>query len=131
MPLTRRQFVGVSAAAGAGLLIGPQILSRFARGEAPRIPLPGSAIPQFMDPLPRLDVAGGTIQTIVAAGTPLEIHAREFLSMMLPSGFVRPSGETYAGTWVWGYIGGAAAPMGARDTYTGPVVVSTRGIPTE
>ena len=131
MRLTRRQFVGVSAAAGAGLLIGPQLLSRFARGETSRIPLPGSAIPQFMDPLPRLDIAGGTIQTLVSAGAPLEIHAREFRSMILPSGFVLPNAQRYRGTWVWGYIGGAAAPVGVRDTFTGPVVVSTRGVPTE
>jgi len=121
----------VSAAAGAGLVIGPQILSRLVRGQVLQTPLPGSAIPQFTDPLPLLDVAGGTIQTLIAGATPLEIHAREFRSLMLPRNLVLPNGQPYGGTWVWGYIGGAAVPSGVRDTYTGPVVVGARGTPTE
>jgi FtsP/CotA-like multicopper oxidase with cupredoxin domain len=52
---------------------------------------------------------------------------REFRTSPLPSGFRGVDGS-YAGTWAWGYL-----PDGSvgRDTYLGPVLVATRGLPTE
>jgi spore coat protein A len=92
--------------------------------QTPQIPLPGAAIFPFAytEPLPILSAAGGTMATYVDTGAPFEIHMREFQSMMLPAGVV----PGYTGTWVWGYILGAAAPAAALDTYIGPVVVATR-----
>jgi FtsP/CotA-like multicopper oxidase with cupredoxin domain len=56
---------------------------------------------------------------------------QEFKANMLPTGFVLPNGTVYSGTWVWGYRTEATAPTTNQDTYTGPVIVATRGIPTE
>ncbi|MDH4220479.1 MAG: multicopper oxidase domain-containing protein, partial [Candidatus Aminicenantes bacterium] len=89
--------------------------------QTPQIPLPGTAIPQFVQPLPILSAAGGTMTTYVDTGLPFEIHMREFKSMMLPAGVV----PGYPGTWVWGYIVGSTVPT-TLDTYIGPVIVATR-----
>jgi len=98
---------------------------------AEQTPLPGALIPQFVDPLPVLDISsGGTIKTIVAGTGEIELHMREFKANMMPSTFVPASG-TYTGTWVFGYIEGPNAPTTALDTYTGPVIVATRDVPTQ
>jgi FtsP/CotA-like multicopper oxidase with cupredoxin domain len=96
------------------------------------VPLPGRAIPQFVDPLPLLNVApGGTIETITAASATLSMC--EFKANVMPSTFVPAVGGPYTGTYVWGYRSGSACPglAPALPTYTGPVFVATRGIPTE
>jgi hypothetical protein len=72
-------------------------------------PLPGSAISQFIDPLPTLSVAGGSIATVVAGASDIEMHMREFRATMLPSSFVAANAP-YAGTWVWGYTVGPNPP---------------------
>jgi FtsP/CotA-like multicopper oxidase with cupredoxin domain len=92
--------------------------------------LPGSSIPQFVDPLPTLSVSGGSIATVVAGPDEIELHMREFKANMLPSTFV-PAVGAYTGTWVWGYIVGPDAPTSPLATYTGPVVVATRGAPAQ
>jgi spore coat protein A len=95
--------------------------------------LPGSAIPQFVDPLPVLDLtASGTlgIDTLVAGASEIELHMREFKANVMPSTFV-PATGTYTGTWVFGYVNGPTSPTGTRATYTGPVIVATRNIPTQ
>lgn len=97
---------------------------------AQQTPLPGDQIPQFMDPLPVLSVAGGSIETVVAGASEIALHMREFKARMLPSGYVPPGGA-YDGTWVWGYRVGPTPPAGPVDTYTGPVIVATRGLPTQ
>lgn len=87
--------------------------------------LPGSAIPQFITPLPAID-------TIVAPGdaaTETTIRMCEFKANVLPPGFVPATGQ-YDGTWVWGYVAGAACPdanSAPRNTYIGPIIVATRG----
>jgi spore coat protein A len=114
--------------------------------QSPQLPLPGSAIPQFVQPLPLLTVAGGTMQTVSGdTGLPLTVRMCEFKANVLPAGTV----PGYAGTWVWGYLNdpngtstcadlidlyddgvtnGSAGPL---DTYLGPVVLARRGTPTE
>jgi spore coat protein A len=92
-------------------------------------PLPGSAIPQFTDPLPLLNVAGGPIETIVAGTDQIPLTMREFRANVMPSAFV-PATGTYAGTWVWGYRAGIT-PYNPAGTYIGPVIVAERGTPTE
>ena len=84
-------------------------------------PLAGSAIPQFVDPLPAL-------KTIIAGTGQIELHMTEFQSNVLPSTIVLPGGVAYTGTWVWGY---RETGQSTADPYIGPVIVATRGIPTE
>jgi FtsP/CotA-like multicopper oxidase with cupredoxin domain len=88
--------------------------------------LPGSAIPQFAQALPRLSVAGGTLQTVFG-NAPLELRMCEFDARVLPPGTFAPGEQPT--TRVWGYIAGAC-PATPRDTYIGPVIVNTRGTPT-
>jgi len=96
----------------------------------PQTPLPGSVIPQFLDPLPLL---GGDI--VLATGTNLTIRMEEFKANMLPTGFLPAAGGTYAGTWVWGYQTNGfptpVAPNGALATYINPVVRAIRHDPTK
>ena len=139
--ISRRDFlktvglagVGLSAAAGMPLLNActnnsTSGQSPVAGGAGRQKPLPGSAIPHFVDPLPKLDAAGGTIQTVVAGTGQIQFEMREFRANMLPRNF---NGGAYAGTWVWGYVNAGTDTKKVRDTYTGPVVVATRGTPTE
>jgi FtsP/CotA-like multicopper oxidase with cupredoxin domain len=96
------------------------------------VPLPGSAIPQFVDPLPLLSVAGGPIETITA--TTATISMCEFKANVMPTGFVPAApAPAYTGTYVWGYRNttNTPCPTTTAQTYTGPVFVATRGTPTE
>jgi spore coat protein A len=83
-------------------------------------PLPGNMIPQFVDPLPGLDV-------IVDSGSQIELQSKEFQAPVMPSTFV-PAVGTYTGTWVWGYLGPTQA---SRPSYIGPVIIAERNVPTE
>ncbi|MBI5696332.1 MAG: multicopper oxidase domain-containing protein [Nitrospirae bacterium] len=112
-------------------LILPVLLAYAPGASAVQVQLPGSSIPQFVDPLPLLDIQGGPIATAVFPDTtaaPLEIRMREFKANVMPSTFV-PAWGSYNGTTVWGYRMGAA-PAGVQGTYTGPVLVTQRGTPT-
>jgi len=100
-------------------------------------PLPGSAITQFVDALPLLSIAGGTMQTVlpsVLGGTDsITIRMVEAQTNMMPSTFVPEKGE-YTGTWVFRYVAdpGTGVIGGADpDTYVGPVIVAARGFPTQ
>src|SRR4030095_2332554 len=101
---------------------------------SPQIPLPGSAIPQFVQPLPTLSLDRFTgIQAIVAnsaqSGGALTLSLCEFRSRVLPPGTITP-GVTPE-TWVWGYVAGTTCPTGVAESYLGPVLVNFRGKPTE
>ncbi|QXE89951.1 multicopper oxidase domain-containing protein [Geomonas subterranea] len=96
-------------------------------GVSAQVPLAGSSIPQFVDRLPDLDV-------IPAGGDRIELRMREFKSMVLPANAV----AGYTGTWVWGYLkpGQVAGQLAdgtvpGRQSFIGPVIVATRGVPTE
>ena len=86
---------------------------------AQQVALPGNKIPQFVDPLPALEVLPGDV--------PITLNMTEFQAPVMPTGFV-PAVDAYTGTWVWGYL-----PQGttSRSSYIGPVVVATRDTPTE
>lgn len=102
--------------------------SAFSQG----IPLPAKQIPQFVDPLPLLSVAGGPMETIIAGPGEITLNMFEFKASMMPStGW--PGAATYTGTWVFGYRQGplATPPATAVGTYIGPVIVATRGAPTQ
>jgi spore coat protein A len=92
----------------------------------PQTPLPGSAVPQFAQPLAIPSVAGGTLTTIFG-NAPLTLRMCEFDARVLPPGaFVAGEQPT---TRVWGYVAGSC-PTSPQDTYTGPVIVNVRGTPT-
>ncbi len=89
-------------------------------GQGAQIPLPGRAIPQFVDPLPGLAVADGT--------QPVTLTMCEFKANVLPTGTFAPG--VAPETWVWGYIVGTQCPTTTRSTYIGPVIVAQRNVPT-
>ena len=125
--LTRRSFLKLSALTGAGMLLPPGLMrSAFAQQMA----LPGSAIPKFINPLPLLSVAGtpdATMETVTA--TSVTLTMQEFQASVMPSTFV-PATGAYSGTWVWGYRTGEQ-PTNPAGTYIGPVIVASRGTPTQ
>ncbi len=84
-----------------------------------QVPLAGSAIPQFVDPLPNLDV-------IVPGTGQVELDMQEFQAPVLSTGTLVPGVAPM--TWVWGYL---QPGQTARQSYIGPVFVTTRGQPTE
>ncbi len=87
-----------------------------------QVPLPGSAIPQFVDPLPPLDV-------IVDNGTQITLDMREFQAPVLSTGTFVPGVAPL--TSVWGYLQPSEVGPTPRPSYLGPVIVATRGQPTE
>ena len=127
--LTRRDFLKTAGIAGValGVVMSGWTLSGCRRTStstsAPGEPAPrldGSTLGQFVDPLPGL-------HTIIAGQNQLELRMKEFRYNMLPTGF-KPQSGAYGGTWVWGYLepGQSVIP-----SYIGPVIVATRGIPTQ
>ncbi len=111
--LSRREFIKVGAVAGAGVLAARHLGPWRAAAATGQTQMPGSAIPQFVDPLPALEI-------ITADTRRIELSMSEFQTQVLPTGLPR--------TWVWGYLRPGAA---TRDSYIGPVIVATRGTPTE
>jgi spore coat protein A len=109
-------------------------------------PLAPKAIPQFVDPMPVLDVTPEPLwagypkfATVLpselsldpATHEPLPFTLRmcEFQANILPTGTFAP-GQKPA-TYVWGYRKGTCPPRNApQDTYLGPVFVTSRNIPT-
>jgi FtsP/CotA-like multicopper oxidase with cupredoxin domain len=110
---TRRQLIerGLIAGVGAAGLVRPGISDVLAA--AGRTPLDADSIPQFVTPLPELDV-------IAAGPAQIELRMREFRAQVLPRGMPR--------TWVWGYLRPGEE---GRSSYLGPVIVAQRGTPTE
>jgi spore coat protein A len=101
-------------------------------------PLPGNKIAQFVDPLPVLSVAGGTMQTVlpgILGGTDnITVRMIEAQTNMMPTGFVPANGLPYTGTWVFRYVADPETGVvggGSPDTYVGPVIVAARNHPTE
>lgn len=124
----------------ASLILGVLVVSLFAPVALAAKPVPvgpvqfpGKKIEQFALPLPTLNVAGGTIQTILDDGTEIPMRMVELRADMLPPSFVPANGQPYTGTAVFGYRASAdiVAPLTAVDTYINPVIVASRGTPTE
>ena len=131
--ISRRQFLKSGAVAGAGLVVVNRLdWSRTPTAGAvatPQTQLPGSAIAQFVDALPLLSVAGGPMETVIAGTAEVTLTMREFQANVMPSTFV-PAIDAYGGTWVWGYRAGVT-PTTPAGTYIGPVIVASRGTPTQ
>ncbi|UCD99689.1 MAG: twin-arginine translocation signal domain-containing protein, partial [Chloroflexota bacterium] len=129
--VSRREFLKLTGAGTAAMYLATR--ARFlqrALGATPQpaLPLPGSAIPQFVDPLPDLLLVDGT--------NDLTIRMQEFLADVMPSTFVAANPNVpYGGTHVWGYqTDGYIPPAGAIapfNTYINPVVLAQRGTPTQ
>jgi len=126
---TRRDFLKIGAMAGAGLLAPWKFGVQTAFAQANGTALPGSSIPQFIDPLPLLDVAGGPMETITAGTAEIPLTMKEFEASVMPSSF-SPASGTYTGTWVWGYRAGIE-PDNPAGAYIGPVIIAERGAPTQ
>ncbi len=101
---------------------------------AQQVQLPGNMIPQFVDPLPVLSLNLATptgIKTVVAGPGEIVLNTLTFKASIMPSTFV-PGTGTYTGTWTFGYlVGPTTAPGNAVETNVGPVIVATRGVPTQ
>ncbi|MGZ6125888.1 MAG: multicopper oxidase family protein, partial [Myxococcales bacterium] len=69
--------------------------------------------------------------TIVTAigSQPLTLTMCEFKSHVLPPGTFVAGAQPE--TWTWGYVVGNTCPTTVQETYLGPVIVNTRGKPTE
>ncbi len=125
--LTRRRFLVRSTAAGVGLVVADGFgWSRLLAAQAAtQTPLPGRSIPQFIQPLPLLEVAGGTIETVVGK-TAATLTMREVRASMLPPGFL----PDHTGTWVWSYrVLEEEDPAEEAETYINPVIIAERGTP--
>jgi spore coat protein A len=121
--VSRREFLKVSTATSLAAYMASR--ARYLTGalaaQSLQIPLPGSAIPQFIDPVPNLLDAD---HLIVDTGTQIVLEMKEHLANMLPAATI----PGYAGTYVWSYL---LPDQVARPSYIGPVVLATRGQPTE
>jgi FtsP/CotA-like multicopper oxidase with cupredoxin domain len=120
-----------------GLFLAIMLIALTAQGAlaVQGTPLPGNKIAQFVDPLPVLDFNLATptgIKTVIAGPGEITLNMLEFKANMMPSTFVPANGLSYTGTWTFGYlVGPTTAPTIAVETAVGPVIVATRGIPTQ
>jgi FtsP/CotA-like multicopper oxidase with cupredoxin domain len=117
--ISRRDFLKISMAGGAASFLAGQ--ARFARrayaAQNLQAPIPGTAIPQFVDPVPNL-LDGDHL--IVDSGTTIQLEMREHLAQVLPTGMPK--------TYTWSYL---QPGQTGRTSYLGPVIVAMRGTPTE
>ena len=112
--IQQRWLLGVALLALAGAT------GAFAQAQ---IPLPGSAIPQFVDPLPPLDV-------IVDNGVDeIVLEMEEFQAPVLSTGTLVPGVAPL--TWAWGYLQPSQVGPTPRPSYLGPVIVATKDQPTQ
>ncbi|HSG43423.1 MAG TPA: multicopper oxidase [Anaerolineales bacterium] len=131
--ISRRDFLKLSGAGLAAIYAATRqrfMLRAYGAAPQPLLPLPGSALPQFVDELPILG-SGMVLET----GTDITIRMQEFKADIMPSTFIPANGLPYTGTWVWGYqTDGNATPTalnGAQKTYINPVVLAYRDTPTK
>jgi spore coat protein A, manganese oxidase len=98
-------------------------------------PLNPMKIPQFFQPLDTL--TNGGIPLVYNGASPVtaaELSICEYKTKVLPIGtpVVGALPGVAPETWVWGYqVGSTCAPGLQNHSYLGPVVVATRGTPTE
>ena len=122
MPLSRRRFIQVGGMAGAAMMLPWRLSTRLAiAAQSPQMFLAGAAIPQFVDMVPNLL---DTDHLIVDGGSEITLEMREHQAMILPAGTI----PGYSGTYVWSYL---KPGQPSRQSYIGPVVLATRGKPTE
>jgi len=116
-------------AALALVLSGPAPSAWAQIGQA--APLPGSAIPQWVNQLPTLAAGGGTMENVVFPATApslTTLYMRPFKANILPP--LTPTLLPYTGTKVLGYRTSNAPFATNPDTYIGPVFVTSRNLST-
>ncbi|MBO0692922.1 MAG: twin-arginine translocation signal domain-containing protein, partial [Acidimicrobiaceae bacterium] len=123
--VTRRQFLQVGGAVGAGAAV-PTSLWRALRSNGlrrsavtPQTHLPGSEIPQFVTPLPTF--VGARVQQATTSSAVME-----FQQQVLPASiYANASGVFKNGTFVWGHKNGTQPPH-----WPGHTIVAQRHTPT-
>ena len=120
--MNRRRFLQTTAGAAA---LAKLFVQR-AYGQAViQTPLPGHKIPQFVDPLPLLSVAGGPIETRYRGRNRIEhggVSGERDAAYLRTGEPFRTLGHRSGGTET------RLRPRRSwRDTYIGPVIVATRG----
>ena len=110
--MKRRSFLQMMAGAGLTLPAG-------LRGSVllPQTALPGSNIPQFVDPLPVFGPAGPIPRV---TGSAVRVGMQEVEQQVLSTG------AGLGKTWVWGYNVGNTMPL-----YPGITIEARQGIPTD
>jgi FtsP/CotA-like multicopper oxidase with cupredoxin domain len=123
--ISRREFLKLSGAtAGAFAALRYRFLQGHA-AQSPQLPLAGKAIPKYVDPVPNLL---DEHHLIVDTGSRITLEMREELFNMLPANAV----PNYQGTYLWSYLKeGVVHNNDQRVSYIGPVILATRGQPTE
>ena len=109
------------------LTIGSMLVLPLAAGAArPRgaaAPLPGNAIPKYVDELPQLPKLDGRA---ASATSPAVLRLEEFQQEILPASVYRGlTGRLRRGTYVWSYT-----VQGRPSTYPGPTIEARVGTPT-
>jgi spore coat protein A len=122
--LTRKEFLKLMVASGASTYVATRggFMKVGRAAQSPQIPLAGSVIPQFVDPVPNLLDADSLI--VDDGINTINLEMREHKTNVLPAGVV----PGYAGTYVWSYL---KPGQPSRTSYLGPVIIATRGHPTE
>ena len=121
MPDTKRLFILAALLAGS-------VLASTGLAAAQQIPLPGTSIPKFVEPLPVFTPA------VRADGTkPLKVTMEEFQQLVLPANLY--PANFAQGTYAWGYKLEELAPDGSTLRTLGPnypavTVDARRGVPT-
>lgn len=132
--MKRRISIALSFALSMLLVVSLMPTPVFAAkpGRTDPVQLPGSKIQQFAQPLPLLDIAGGSIQTIIDNGSEIKMRMVELRAKMLPKSFRPANGHPYKGTAVFSYRASKRPimPLTKVDTYVNPLIVASRGTPT-
>jgi len=126
--LTRRQFLKLGAAAGAGFVIPQALMDKVYAfnllGQA--LPLNPMLLPKYIDRLPIMPLINAT------AGGTFHIEAKP--TQHLPSSqmatVVAPTNPTYSATDFWSYraLSPTTSAGGIGSTYLGPSFVIKRGV---
>ena len=97
---TRRQFIKTVGAVSAGMVLPWKLSTRSALAsvQVPQVPLPGKAIPRFVEPAPTF------VGSRVDGTRRLTVSMEEFQQQILPASLYTGVPAPYrAGTYVWGY----------------------------
>jgi spore coat protein A, manganese oxidase len=151
--ITRREMLKYCAALGTGLaILGPRAVgATFEPSEIPAdpraaatpvawfpvvpanvvpryqpIPLSGSTLEKFVEPVPVFGPASGGLKPRVA-GFNIIVAVHEFRQKILPAAFYAalPDPGSQEGTWVWGYSVGGQGP-----SYPAYTIESRQNVPT-
>jgi len=100
--------------------------------QSPQIPLPGGAIPKFVEQLPQLADLGlvdATAGTGSLGSSQILLNMTEFQAQVLPASVYAALPAPFnAGTYVWGYL---QSGQTGRSTYLGPIILAQRHNPVE